>query len=514
MSEAQVEHVIETPGPVRSTNELDAYAARHPCVCGEPSVDGFEYVVGRLADGRDLALLRGACPGCGRRRRIRSWLFLDPPPSHKSFHLAAVAEPSFVIGPHEFLDEILPCDLTADPDTMLPDPYGDQYVKNAHALMAINELAKFLPEGASKVPDAAYTGPGWPDARATQPEQFTRRWIEQTRARLVELRQRYEANELRIQVLEGVQPKPCPPKPKPFTFASLDAHRLWTQAGGHGNGTRLEVAEYDATGVRLSAQILSGLIADHVVFDRADFSMADLDAAEFTGCSARDAAFGSTKMPGSTLVRCAFDRAHMTLTKLGDSTLIECSFNGARLDRSTWYRAQVRECSFRDAAFGNAAFDNAVFTDCDFRGADFSLLTEDLLGTIFDALFERCDLRGTKWARRSLHRGRFIDCKFGDSSGPPTSVSKIELINPDLTADGTGSPNATRDDLCRYWQMDMEKVRAEDDAIRAYWTKRFLADGDDPNTSEFEELIRNPRGNKPQNPPAEIEQSFRNLPRK
>ncbi|MBE7448998.1 MAG: pentapeptide repeat-containing protein [Kofleriaceae bacterium] len=86
----------------------------------------------------------------------------------------------------------------------------------------------------------------------------------------------------------------------------------------------------------------------------------------------------------------------------------------------------------RGAVFGNAAFDKAVFLDCDFRGADFSLVTEGLLGTIFDARFERCDLRDTRWAGRSLFRARFLHCKFAGSSGPPASVTDLQLVDPDL----------------------------------------------------------------------------------
>jgi uncharacterized protein YjbI with pentapeptide repeats len=495
MTSALDPQVIETPGPARSTNELREYARRHPCICGEASIDNFEYVSGRLDDGRKLAMYRGLCPSCGRSRRISSWLFRYPDP-RREFHLAGVSEPSFIIGPHEFLAAVLPANLAADPDTLPLPEWDEQFDRNVAALRGINELAKFLPEGAREIPDEAYKGEGWPAARAAHPECYTRAWIEPTQVRLAEQRRRFEMTMERMAALRGPEVRPAAPKPMPFTAASLDAHLLWTKKGGRGEGTRLTVAEYDASGARLAAKILSGLIADHVVFDRADFSMADLDAAELTGCAARDASFGSTKLVGSTLVRCAFDRANMTLCKLGDSTIIECSFDGAHLDRSTWYRTQVRESSFRGAVFGNAAFDNAVFTDCDFRGADFSLLTPDLLGTILDARFERCDLRDTKWAGRSLYRGRFVDCKFGGSSGPPASVTMADFENPDLSDDGSGSRIVTRNDLCRYWRMDMDKVRAEEDGVRAYWIKRLTDDGMDPSSPAFaarlEEMVRHP----------------------
>lgn len=495
MTAALETHVTETPGPTRSTNELRAYARRHPCVCGEASIEGFEFISGTLDDGRDMAMYRGTCPSCGRSRRVFSW-FLRYPDPYWDFHLAGMPEPSFIIGPHEFLSEVLPADLTADPDTLPLAAWDDQLIKNSHALEAVNELAKFLPDGAAEIPDDAYKGEGWPAARSAHPECYTRGWIEPAQARLAEQRRRFEATMERMAALRGPEKRPEVARPRPFTAASLEAHLLWTKKGGRGQGTRLSVAEHDASGVRLAAKVLSGLIADHVVFDRADFSMADLDAAELTGCSAREASFGSAKLVGATLVRCAFDSASMALCKLGDSTVIECSFDGAQLDRSTWYRAQVRECSFRGAVFGNAAFDNAVFIDCDFRGADFSLLTEDLLGTIFDTCFERCDLRDTKWSARSLYRARFVDCKFAGSSGPPASVTVTAFEGSDLSEDGSGSHLVTRDDLCRYWRMDMDKVRADDEGVRAYWFKQLTGRGMDPDSPAFaarlEEMVAHP----------------------
>lgn len=244
--------------------------------------------------------------------------------------------------------------------------------------------------------------------------------------------------------------------------------------------------------MQLAAKELSGLVADHVTFDRADFSFATLDSAELTGCSLRGAGLGSASLVGATIVNCHFDRAHLGLTKLGDSTVIGCTFDGAELDRSTWYRTTVRDCSFRGARFGNAAFDNAVFVDCDLRGADFSLVTEELLGTIHDARFERCDLRGTRWAGRTMRRARFLHCKFADIGAPPTSVAYVDLVEPDLSLDGTGTPGASRDDWARTLGVDLAWVHAQDAEIRAYWEQRWLSRGDDINDPFFEELLQHP----------------------
>lgn len=492
-------HIVETPGPVRNSHELTVWAAKHPCACGETDIEPLAYVSGRMADGRTLALLRGPCPSCERPRQIRSWLLHDhyiPIPT--GFELVATPDPSQVIGPHEFLATVLRADLAAEPDTLDASQFADEYPRNSRALRAINELAKFLPAGADAIPDDAYQGDGWPAARAEHSECYTRAWIERVRARLADQRKRFEANEER-----GASPVAPAPKRvlRPFSPAALDAHRLWTQKGGRGQGTRLEVADFDATGLRLAARTLSGLIADHVTFDRADFSSGDLDAAEWTGCSAREAGFGSTRMAGALLVNCDFERAHLALAKLGDSKVVDCRFDGAQLDRSTWYRAKVTRSSFRGAVFGNAAFDKAVFLDCDFRGADFSLVTAGILGTIFDARFERCDLRDTRWAGRALFRARFLDCKFAGSSGPPADVTDLQLVNPDLSPDGTGTPGVTRDDLCRYWKMDLAAVHAGRERQRAYWRKRFIKDGMDPDdpyhAARLETFLEHPAASDP-----------------
>lgn len=484
--------VVQAHGPVRSDLELSAYAKRHPCSCGEASIEGFKFRDWLMADGgHSVMRYEGECPRCGRPRSIRAVVVPDEPIHYRSFHLADTPLPSQVIGPHEFVATIEAYDRVTDPDTLPLAVWDEQTARSTEALIALNELTKFLPDGATEIPDDAYRGDGWPEARAIRPACYTRAWIEATRAQLDVQDARILATAPRMAALRG--PPPPPPKPKPFTRASLEAHRLWNQKGGD-RGQRLEVAEHDATGVRLAAERLEGLIADHVGLDRADLSMSTLDGAELTGCSFRDAGLGSTSLVGATIVHCAFDRANAPLLKLGDATVIGCSFAGAHLDRSTWYRAVVRDTDFRGAVFGNAAFDNAVFTDCDFRGADFSLVTANLLGTVFDVLFERCDLRGTRWAGRSLYRAQFHHGKFAGSSGPPTSVADAELLAPDLSDDGAGTTVVTRDDLCRYWQMDMAHVLAEDESIRAYWTKRWTDQGYPADDPELLERIRNPRG--------------------
>lgn len=502
MSDSATMERIETPAPVRSSRELHLYASRHPCSCGESDVRNFKYVTGWLADGRDLTALDGECPGCGRRRFIQSWQEVDEPLGTLSrqdvgdpsdFFLANVPVPSQVIGPHEFLEIVHAYDASLDPDVLAPAAFRDSLRRQYEALKALTELLKFIPDGADEVPDDAYPHGGWPEARAAHPACYTRAWIEARRTEYYAQRQRYLANWPRIEALEAQAPRRAPPpRTRPFASAALEAHRVWVQKGGLGLGTRLEVAEHDASGVALAAKELSGLVADHVTFDRADLSFATLDSAELTGCSLREAGLGSARLVGATVVNCHFDRGHLGLTKLGDSTVIGCSFDGADLDRSTWYRTQVRDCSFRGARFGNAAFDNAVFIDCDFRDADFSLRTEDLLGTIHDALFERCDLRGTRWAGRTMRRARFLHCKFADIGAPPTSISYVDLVEPDLSPTGTGSPGASRDDWARTLGMDLAVVHAQDDEIRAYWTKRWLDDGDDPAAPELEDLFHHP----------------------
>ncbi len=501
MSDMPACDVIIAPGPSRSSNELLAFEALHPCACGERSTEGFRLRSGTRPDGHLWDVHQGACPRCGTQREFHAYEERAEPSTGPikdhydlvDFFLANVPEPSQIIGPHEFLDTVHAFNASLEPDALAPVEFRSSLARNGDALDSLTELAKFLPDGVDVIPDDAYRHGGWPESRAAHPDCYTRAWIDEHRHAYFALRERYLANWPRIEALEARGPRPSPPpKTRPFAEAALDAHRVWIEKGGIGLGTRLEVAEHDATGARLDAIRLDGLVADHVTFDRANFSFATLNSCEWTGCSAREAGLGSTRMAGSTLVRCTFDRAHMGLTKLGDSTIINCTFDGAHLDRSTWYRATVRECSFRGARFGNAAFDKAVFTDCDFRDADFSLNTVDLLGTIHDALFERCDLRGTRWARRSLGRARFLDCKFGGASGPPTSVAYLDLVNPDLSPDGTGTPGATRDDLCRLLGMDLAEVAAEDKHIRDYWTQRWIEDGDDPNAPELQALFHHP----------------------
>ncbi|HUJ62875.1 MAG TPA: hypothetical protein VLX92_30440, partial [Kofleriaceae bacterium] len=94
----------------------------------------------------------------------------------------------------------------------------------------------------------------------------------------------------------------------------------------------------------------------------------------------------------------------------------------------------------------------AEFTDCDFRGADFSNV-KDLLGSSFEAVFVRCDLRDTRWQGRELHCVRFVDCKMAGVTGTP-ELASTAIERPDLSPAGDGSSIGSARDVLQLWGID------------------------------------------------------------
>lgn len=173
-------------GTPRSLQEMDYAANLRPCTsCGDRSLLDW-----RTGGNFDVALVSSECPGCSARR---CYVFnLDP-----DVDLAEVespelelggSEPSTVIAPYEFQTEI---DRLA---TSISSPYSlggdaaDQMWKRIERVqVALNELAKFIPDDAAAMPEsAARTELERQDLR-TRPERYTRAWIDESRDRYAEL---------------------------------------------------------------------------------------------------------------------------------------------------------------------------------------------------------------------------------------------------------------------------------------------------------------------------------------
>jgi hypothetical protein len=141
------------PLPARTSDEARLYLDLHPCEgCGRvnlPWQSGPVFVNGVVA--RAYA---GTCPGCGRERR-----FVFEHPESTGASASSPAEPVSFGGPQpsRLVDAgvwLAVADLTA---SRMPadDPAGARYALSV-AVAAVNEVLKFIPPGAERVPAEAF----------------------------------------------------------------------------------------------------------------------------------------------------------------------------------------------------------------------------------------------------------------------------------------------------------------------------------------------------------------------
>ena len=129
----------------RSSPECHLYIELHPCSCGETQLPPKHKLV---SSGDDLvAVYENPCPRCGTPRRFDFVLDPEIPPGLKF----GGAKPSNLIDAAQFL-------ATADhaAKQMPPTPYW-----MSRAVDALEEVLKFIPEGADRVPvEALFTTAG------------------------------------------------------------------------------------------------------------------------------------------------------------------------------------------------------------------------------------------------------------------------------------------------------------------------------------------------------------------
>ncbi len=155
----------------RSTAETWLYLELHGCECGVSQFEPEHWLESR--DGALVAVYQGSCPACGTRRRIE-------------FSLADAQEvpapaiggetPSEIIDAGEFLllsdraAASVPVDLSGLTDRQL----AVARERMTRAIVALQEVMKFIPSGADQVPESALRVA---DSRALyreHPERFTR----------------------------------------------------------------------------------------------------------------------------------------------------------------------------------------------------------------------------------------------------------------------------------------------------------------------------------------------------
>jgi hypothetical protein len=162
----------------RSTEESHLYMYLHPCECGEDDFDWRDHEI-VSGNGWLVSIYSGEC---GRCRRPRSFEFaLAPEPSPPAPSLGG-SKPSSIIDPGEFLEtaQRLAAGVPADPAQVDDDEYHAARDALAFAVVSVEEVLKFLPDGADLVPEAAFRSELGRRLYRRSPEQFSRRRLTAT----------------------------------------------------------------------------------------------------------------------------------------------------------------------------------------------------------------------------------------------------------------------------------------------------------------------------------------------
>jgi hypothetical protein len=171
----------------RSVEEAHLYMAMHPCeVCGESDFECRSAVI--MAEGDLASRYEGECDGCGAARQF---VFRLPEAVSLPGHRMRFGGPE----PSELLDAgewlwVAGNFAAVEPLGDLAELTGEELaVARADltgAVAAVDEVLKFLPEGAGEPPDEAFWSVRGRRVRDEAPEAFRRANLESRRAKYAE----------------------------------------------------------------------------------------------------------------------------------------------------------------------------------------------------------------------------------------------------------------------------------------------------------------------------------------
>ncbi|MGH3680971.1 MAG: hypothetical protein ACRDT2_12085 [Natronosporangium sp.] len=175
----------------RSTEESHLYMQLHPCECGEADFEWRERGLVQR-DERLVSVYSGECERCGRPRVFEFALVPEPAPPAPAL---GGDLPSSIIDPGEFwrIGEELARAVPADPAALGDDEFYGAYDALAFALASVDEVLKFIPEGADAVPPESFRSPAGRQLHARSPELFSRSRLLATRDAYGRLLAEYDA---------------------------------------------------------------------------------------------------------------------------------------------------------------------------------------------------------------------------------------------------------------------------------------------------------------------------------
>jgi hypothetical protein len=175
----------------RSTEESHLYMYLHPCECGE---DDFEWRDHEIVSGNGwlVSIYSGECGRCDRPRSFEFALAPEPSPPPPSL---GGSKPSSIIDPGEFLDtaQRLMAGVPADPTRVDDDEFHAARDALAFAVASVEEVLKFIPDGADLVPEEAFRSELGGRLHRRSPELFRRHRLTATLAEYRRLLSAYDA---------------------------------------------------------------------------------------------------------------------------------------------------------------------------------------------------------------------------------------------------------------------------------------------------------------------------------
>jgi uncharacterized protein YjbI with pentapeptide repeats len=297
------------------------------------------------------------------------------------------------------------------------------------ALVALTELAKFIPVGAQRVP-STHDEP--------RSERYTRVWLATELGRLRTRVQEVADHAARRSAL-------LPPRGT-IDRDALDAHFKWVRRGKTGQG-RLDVVAYDGRALKLDGIDLSGARLEAVRLLRGVLEFIQLRDAELVDVDFTQAQLGSAKLGGALVRGGRFEAALLGLAEFDRAHVVGCTFARAWLDRSTWRDALVEDTSLRQARFGDSLLDGARFVRCDMYDADLRPKHPRIEATSRGTVFDQCDFRAAEFAGRDLSNATFLACRFGGARGAPATTEGWTVEAADLSTAGDGSQTGGASDL-------------------------------------------------------------------
>lgn len=163
----------------RSTEESHLYMHLHPCECGEADFEWREHDLAQRDEGL-ISVYTGECERCDRRRVFEFALAPEPSPPPPALGGSA---PSTIIDPGEFLQtsQTFAAAVPTNPTSLSDDEFYSAHDALAFALANVDEVLKFIPDGADVVLPEAFRSAAGRRLYQRTPELFSRSRLAATR---------------------------------------------------------------------------------------------------------------------------------------------------------------------------------------------------------------------------------------------------------------------------------------------------------------------------------------------